>query len=62
MQIKIDKVKIRSNNCNSIFANAGTATGVNFPFHSGKLFHKALLLANARHEQITHKVNSITPE
>lgn len=44
MQIKIDKVKIRSNNCINNFANAGTTTAFNFPFHSGKLFYKALLL------------------
>lgn len=56
IQIKSDKVKIRSNNCKSIFVNAGTATAVDSPFHNGKLFNKALLLANVRHEQITHQM------
>lgn len=54
IQIKTDTVKIRSNNCISIFPNVGPATGVNFPLHNGKLFYKALLLANVRHGQITH--------
>lgn len=55
IQIKIDNAKIRSNNCISIFANAGTATRVNFPFHNGKLFNKTLLLVNVRYEQITQQ-------
>lgn len=58
IQVKTDKVKIRSNNCINIFANAGTTTEVRsqFPISQWKtVFYKALLFTNVRHEQITHQ-------